>query len=266
MPSFSSNYLLNSSFETINCCTQFLLYSILAKALTKHTFKDSAVVCGERQTSVSNMGQTLKSIGLRSGDEGGHNSLLQNRKTFFTPSLDFTGGVRGITILLIMVKSSFLKCFLSYLARLGPKYHWCAHLCWLCHSVSQKSEIYNCLTLQPKPWQTLASGGDKQLTCLQERPLSVKSALCRFVNWTIPPKWIFLMWKTISPFCVPYFSKFQRPYLSALFRCWSIVSWRIKKNRSKVWPKDPVHKKTFRLSSCTPNTFTIHYELTQLLS
>ena len=52
---------------------------ILAQALTKDSFKDSTVVCGERQAPVSNMDHTLKSIGLRSGDEGGHNSLLQNR-------------------------------------------------------------------------------------------------------------------------------------------------------------------------------------------
>ena len=51
---------------------------ILIQALTKDTFKDSTVVCDKRQASVSNMDQTLKSVGLKSGDEGGHNSLLQN--------------------------------------------------------------------------------------------------------------------------------------------------------------------------------------------
>ena len=52
---------------------------ILAQALTKDHFRDSTVVCGERQASVSNMDHTLKSIVLRSGDEGGHKFLLQNR-------------------------------------------------------------------------------------------------------------------------------------------------------------------------------------------
>ena len=81
---------------------------------------------------------------------------------------------------------------LSYHTRQGPKYYWCTHLCWLYHPVSQKSEeISKFLTLQPKPWYMLASGGDKRLTYLQERPLSIGPALCRFVNWTLPPKWIF---------------------------------------------------------------------------
>ena len=52
---------------------------ILAQALTKDNFKDSTVVCGERQASLFNMDHTLKSIGLRSGDEEGHKFLLQNR-------------------------------------------------------------------------------------------------------------------------------------------------------------------------------------------
>ena len=73
-----------------------------------------------------------------------------------------------------------------------PKYHRCAHLCWLWHPFSQKSEgISKFLTLQLKPWQILASSGDKRLTCLQQRPLSVEPAFCRFVDWTLPPKWIF---------------------------------------------------------------------------
>ena len=77
MPTFCSNYLCNVSSETLNYCTQLLL-RYFSQALTKDTFKDST--CGERQVSVSNMDQTLKSIELRSGDEGGHNSMLQNRR------------------------------------------------------------------------------------------------------------------------------------------------------------------------------------------
>ena len=46
--------------------------------------------------SVSNMDQTLKSIGLRLGDEGGHNSLLQNRrKLSLHQAWVFFGGLRG---------------------------------------------------------------------------------------------------------------------------------------------------------------------------
>ena len=73
MQSFSSNYSLNSSSETLN-----FLSGILAQAITKDTSKNSTIVCGERQVSVSNMDQILKTIGKRSGDEGRHNSLLQN--------------------------------------------------------------------------------------------------------------------------------------------------------------------------------------------
>ena len=82
---------------------------ILAQALTKDTFNDSKVVSGKRQASVTNMNQTLKFIGLISGDELGYNFLLQNcRKLAF----------HQVWILLEacekaptcwMVKSSFLK-------------------------------------------------------------------------------------------------------------------------------------------------------------
>ena len=37
----------------------------------------------------------------------------------------------------------------------------------------------------------LAYGGDKWLTCLQKRPLSVEPAFCCFVDLTLPPQWIF---------------------------------------------------------------------------
>ena len=50
-----------------------------------------------QKASVPNMDQTLKSIGLRLGDERGHNSL---QEIVFESSLGFFGGVRGSTILL----------------------------------------------------------------------------------------------------------------------------------------------------------------------
>ena len=80
----------------------------------------------------------------------------------------------------------------------------------------------------------LASGSDKRLKYFQERPLSVGATLCRFVDWTLPPKWIISSEKTIPPFCVPDFSKIQkRP---ALFRCWRTVRWwRFFGLRKKAW-------------------------------
>ena len=85
---------------------------------------------------------------------------------------------------------------LLYHASHGPKYLRCTQICWLWHPVSQKSEgISEFLTLQPKPWLMLTSGGDKRLTCLQKHPSSVGLALCRFVDWTLPSKWIFFRLK-----------------------------------------------------------------------
>ena len=80
----------------------------------------------------------------------------------------------------------------------------------------------------------LASGSDKRLKYFQERPLSVGATLCRFVDWTLPPKWIISSEKTISPFFVSDFSKIQkRP---ALFRCWRTVRWwRFFGLRKKAW-------------------------------
>ena len=105
MPSFSSNYSLNLSYEILNCCTQFLLRYFGPNLLTKDTFKDSTVVCGERYTSVSNVDQKLKSIGLRSGDEGGNEgATIPCSKTadnyLLLPSLGFVGGIRRSTVLL----------------------------------------------------------------------------------------------------------------------------------------------------------------------
>ena len=80
-------------------------------------------MCGGRQASVSNMEQTLKSIWLRLGDEGGHNSLLQNRgKIFYAPSLGFVGGVRVSTVLL---EGEIFHIMQGQ----GPKCHRCTHLC-----------------------------------------------------------------------------------------------------------------------------------------
>ena len=86
------------------------LCGILTQALNKDTFKDSTVVCGEQQASVPNMDQTLKSIGLRLGDEVGHNSLLQNRRKL---SLHHQAWVERTCER--EVKSPFLKC--SYISR-----------------------------------------------------------------------------------------------------------------------------------------------------
>ena len=110
------------------------------------------------------------------------------------------------------VKSSFLKC--SFM----PKYHRCTYLCWLWHRVSQKSEeISKFLTLQPKPWEMVASRGDKRLTCLQVRPLSVGPALCRFVDCTLPPKWIFFRLENDFTFLRAKFQQIQKKTSSIRF-------------------------------------------------
>ena len=92
-----------------------------------------------------------------------------------------------------------------------------------------QNQISKFLTLQLKPWQMLVSGDDKQLTCLQERPLSVGPSLCCFVDWSLAPQWIFFFEKTISPFCMPDFSKFQRrSSISTLFCCWKLMFFSFK--------------------------------------
>ena len=103
MPSFSSNYSLNSSSETLKCCTQLLLRYF------SPSFKDF------------NMNQTLKSIGLRSLDEGGHNSF-------------FIEGMKRSTVLFEVEIFSFEVLF--HITQVRG--HRCTHLCWLWHPVSNK--------------------------------------------------------------------------------------------------------------------------------
>ena len=90
------------------------------------------------------------------------------------PSLGFVGDVRGSTVLL--EGEIFLFEVLFHITQ-GKGQNVID-----VHPVSQKSDkIPKLLILQPKPWQMLASGGDKRLTCLKECPLSVRPALCHFV-------------------------------------------------------------------------------------
>ena len=135
------------------------------------------------------------------------------------------------------------------------KCHRCTHLWWLWHHVSRKSqEISKFLTLQPKPWHMLGSGGDKRLKCLKERPLSVGSAVCCFVDWTLPLQWIFFVWKTDFTLLSANFSKFQRrPTLSARFCRWRTV---------RCW-SSLVSRKKLEISfyNC-PHWFWIHYKIT----
>ena len=109
MPSFSSNYLIIRPLKLSTAARNFVC-SILAQALTKDTSKDSTVECGERQAPVSNKDQTLKSIGLRSGDEGSHNSLLQNRGKLSLHQARVLMEVWEGAPSCWKVKSSFLMC------------------------------------------------------------------------------------------------------------------------------------------------------------
>ena len=85
-------------------------YGVFAHTFTKDTFNYSTVVCVERQASVSNKDQTLKSIGLRSGDEGDHNSLLQKRRKLSLHQAWVLFEVWEGAPSCRMVDSSFLKC------------------------------------------------------------------------------------------------------------------------------------------------------------
>ena len=94
-----------------------------------------------------------------------------------------------------MVKSSFLKCsFISCKAevKISAMYTFVLTLAPCFTKIREDFQIFHTAS---KPWQLLASGGDKRLTCLQECPLTVGPALYPFVDWTLPAKWIFFRLK-----------------------------------------------------------------------
>ena len=126
MTSFSSSYSLNSSSEILNCWLQLLLrYS----SLNERHFQRLRSLFGEQQASVSNMYQTLKSIGLKSDDEGSHNFLFENREKLSLHQAWVLLEVLEGTPYCWKVKSSFLKfSFIS--CKAGAKMSMIVHICF----------------------------------------------------------------------------------------------------------------------------------------
>ena len=216
MPSCSRNFSHNSSSETVNCCTQLLRY--FSPIFNRRHFQ-RLHSCVWWATGLSfKHGPPLKSIGLRSGDEGGHTALLRWKLCLHQDwiLLDMWEGALSCR----MVKSSFLK--FSFISKQGRGQHiYDVHICFDFATLFHKNQ-----RIFPSFWPC----GPNHDRCGLLAAINCYHVF-RNVFWVLgqrsvvlwiqvlPPQWIFLYKKTISPFCVPDFSKFQTKLAYQLFCC-----------------------------------------------
>ena len=126
MPSFSTNYSLKSSSETLNCWTQLLLRYFGPSFNQMHFQRFHSCVWWETDPSFQH-GLNVEAHWVEIGIWRRPQFLAPKPRIIFsTPSLGFVGGVRGITIMLESEISIF-KC--SFISRSKGKNIIDVHIC-----------------------------------------------------------------------------------------------------------------------------------------
>ena len=180
------NYTLKSATKALCCFTQgFLGY--LRPCLFKRTLEGLTDRWEEAQASASKRDQTRKSIRLRSGDEGGQTSLLQNPGKWswhhFCVFLDVCDGAPfcwkmiglSFEVLFSCLKCRSQDCFNVRI---------CIHFCSLWNKKWWGTSMF--LKWRPTPWQKKVSVAWKRFSWSQECLQRTSLGLCCFVGCRLP--------------------------------------------------------------------------------